>query len=117
MLHRRQRILHHKLDIQRRPDLMQHRPHGSRPGVREKHEFQLRGRLEVVQFVLGRAVGEEGVVLAAELSDETAEREDGAEDEFGVVGGFGLGAEGRGCCGGRGGGILLVQAKGTSWFQ
>lgn len=50
--------------------------------IREHDEFELGGCFEVVEFVLSRAVGEELVFTAAELSDHAAEGEEGAEDEF-----------------------------------
>lgn len=40
-----------------------------------------------MQLVLGGAVADEGVVVAAELAGHVAQGEDGAEDELGVVGG------------------------------
>ncbi|KAH9827364.1 hypothetical protein Tdes44962_MAKER02990 [Teratosphaeria destructans] len=57
----RQATLDHVLDVQRGPDLMQDGAHVAHARIGQQDEFQLRGRLEVVQFVLGGAVGEEGV--------------------------------------------------------
>jgi hypothetical protein len=47
-----------------------------------------------VQLVVGGTVAHEGVVVTAELADHVAEREDGAKDEFGVIGGRGRGMGG-----------------------
>jgi hypothetical protein len=69
--------------------------HGRRVG--EEHEAQVGRGLVVVHAVLPRAVGDEGVVVAAQLADHVAQAKDGAEDELGVV--LGPGALGLcGCC-------------------
>lgn len=59
--------------------------HAEGAGLGQQGEAQARGRLVVVQLVLGGAVGDEGVVVAAELAHHVAQAEDGAEDELGVV--------------------------------
>lgn len=109
MLQRRQRRLDHEFHVQRGPNLMQHGAHVADARVRQQDQFELGRGFEVVQFVLGGAVGEELVGGAAELADHAAEGEDGAEDEFGVVfefeGAFGGDGEG-GFWGGGGGGVV-----------
>lgn len=65
---------------------MQHVAHARRGRVGQENEAQVGGRLVKVQLVLPRAVADEGVVVAAELARHVAQREDGAEDELGVVG-------------------------------
>ena len=85
MLYRRQRILHHILDVQIGPDLMQVLAEIDHLCVGEHDKLHARGRLVVVQLVLAGAVGEEGVVGAAELGDEVAQGEDETEDELLVV--------------------------------
>lgn len=77
---------------------MQHIAHAHRAGISQHDKAQVRGRLVVVHAVLAGAVADEGVVLAAQLAHDVAQREDGAEDELGVVGGA------RELLGGRAGG-------------
>jgi len=68
---------------------MQHVAHARRGRVGQHDEPQIARRLVVVQFVLPRAVADEGVVVAAQLAHHVAQREDGAEDQLGVVPGLG----------------------------
>ena len=65
------------------------------PQAIQYREFQLQldaihhgfeADFNVVEFVLGCAVGEERVFGTAELADHSSEGEDGAEDQFGGVG-------------------------------
>lgn len=86
MLHRRKRVLDHILDIQIRPDLVQMRPQVDDLRIGQHDKLHARGRLVVVQLVLAGAVGEESVIVAAELGDEVAQGEDEAEDKLLVVG-------------------------------
>lgn len=65
--------------------LVQHVAHARRGRVGQEDESQVGRRLVVVQLVLARAEADKGVVVAAELACHVAEREDGAEDELGVV--------------------------------
>ena len=65
---------------------MQHVPHAQGARVGQQHEAEVAGRLVEVQLVLRGAVADEGVVVAAELARHVAQREDGAEDQLGVVG-------------------------------
>lgn len=64
---------------------MQHIPHARRARVRDHDEAKVGGRLVEMHLVLARAVADEGVVVAAELADHVAKREDGSEDELGVI--------------------------------
>lgn len=98
MLDGRQRILHHILDIQIRPNLMQIRPQIILLGICEHHKFHPRRGLVIVKFVFAGSIGQESIVFAAEFLYHVAEGEDEAEDEFLVVG------VGHGFAGGRGGG-------------
>lgn len=59
--------------------------HAEGAGLGQQGEAQVRGRLVVVQLVVGGAEGDEGVVVAAQLAHHVAQAEDGAEDELGVV--------------------------------
>lgn len=68
---------------------MQHIAHAHGAGIREEDEAQVRGGLVEVQLVLGGAVADEGVVVAAELADHVAQGEYGAEDELSIVAGGG----------------------------
>ncbi len=58
--------------------------HGTRVG--EEHEAQVRGGLIEVELVVCGTVGDEGIVVAAQLANHVAEGEDCAEDELGVIG-------------------------------
>lgn len=64
---------------------MQNIPHAQGAGLGQKGEAQVGGGLVVVELVVGGAVGEEGVVVAAELAHHIAQREHGAEDQLRVV--------------------------------
>lgn len=59
-----------------------------------------------MQLVLPGAIADKGVVLAAEFARHVAEGEDGAEDEFGVVGAGDVGVGGGGV-GGREPGLVV----------
>lgn len=85
MLHRRQRILHHILDVQIGPNLMQVLAQVNHLCIGEHDKLHARGRLVVVQLVLAGAVAEEGVVGAAQLGNEVAQRKDEAKDELLIV--------------------------------
>ena len=74
-------ILYPEVDI----NLVQHIPHAQCPGVCQKHQSQIGWRLVKVQLVLGSPVAYEGVIVAPQLAGHVAKREDGAEDELGVV--------------------------------
>lgn len=74
-------ILDPEIDV----DLVEDVAHAEGAGLGQQGEAQARGRLVVVQLVLGGAVGDEGVVVAAELAHHVAQAEDGAEDQLGVV--------------------------------
>ena len=57
--------------------------------LRPADQLDPRGRrLEVVQLVLARAIAEELVFFAAQLTGHVPQGEDGAEDQLGVVFGF-----------------------------
>ena len=75
-----ERVLDDIFDIQVCPDLVQVGTHIVLLSVGEHDELHARGRLVVVQFVFAGAVGEEGVVLASQLLDHVAQREDQPED-------------------------------------
>lgn len=75
--------------------LMQHGPHALGVGIGQEDESEIGGGLEEVQLVLPGRVAGECVFRAADLADHVAEREDGAEDELGVVGCGRGGAPGR----------------------
>lgn len=77
-------------------NLVQHIPHTHRPRIRNHDKPQIRWCLVVVELVLARPVGDEGVVVAAELTDHVAKGEDGSEDEFGVIAGGGGARRGTG---------------------
>ena len=64
---------------------MQHVAHAQDGGVGEHDEPRIAGRLVIVQFVLAGAEADEGVVVAAKLAHHVAQREDGSEDELGIV--------------------------------
>lgn len=83
--------------------LMQDVAHTRRGRVGEQDEAQIGGCLVKVQLVVGGAVADEGVVVAAELADHVAQGKDGAEDELGVVGGGGRLGRHRSLPGRRGG--------------
>ena len=70
---------------------MQHVPHIRRPHIRQHDKLDTRRRLVVMQLILARPIRDEGVVLPPELAHHVPQREDRAEDEFGVV----LGGEAR----------------------
>jgi hypothetical protein len=59
VLHWRQRVLDHKLDVDVDVYLLQRQPHGSRLGVCEHDELDVGRGLVVVQLVLRGAVGQE----------------------------------------------------------
>lgn len=52
---------------------MQNIPHAQGAGLGQKGEAQVGGGLVVVELVVGGAVGEEGVVVAAELAHHIAQ--------------------------------------------
>jgi hypothetical protein len=85
MLNRRQWILDHVLYVQRCPYLVKHRAHVAHARVGEHDELELCGRLKVMHLVLARAIRQERIVVPAQLADNAAQREDGSEDELGVV--------------------------------
>lgn len=85
VLRRRQGVLDDILDIQVRPDLVQVLAQIGHLGVGQHDELHARRRLVVVQLVFSRAVGQEGVVGAAQLGHHVAQREDQTEDQFLVV--------------------------------
>ena len=86
MLGGRQWVLDDILDVQVRPDLVEIWPQVVHLGVGEHDELHAGGRLVVVELVFAGAVGEEGVVVAAELGDEVAQGEDEAKHQLLVVG-------------------------------
>jgi hypothetical protein len=73
MLDRRQRVLHHVLDVQRCPYLMKHRAHVANARVGEHDELELRRRFEVMHLVLARAIRQERVVISTQLTDNAAQ--------------------------------------------
>lgn len=77
MLHRRQRILDHKLDVEIRPDLLQNNAQIVRFGIGEHDEFQPCRRLVVVKLVVASAVRYEAAAQVS-LSGEVHGRERGA---------------------------------------
>lgn len=85
MLHRRERVLDDKFDIEICPNLVEDDAQAVDFGVGEHDKLQPRGRLIVVELVFAGAVAEEGIVLAAELVRHVAEGEDQAEDELRVI--------------------------------
>lgn len=85
MFRRGQWVLHNILDIEICPDLMEVLAQIDDLCIREHDKLHARGGLVVMQFVFAGAVGEKGVVCAAELGDEVAQREDEAKDELLVV--------------------------------
>lgn len=85
MFDRGQRILDYIFDIQIRPYLVQVLAQVDNLGVGEHDKLHARGRLVVVQLVFAGAVGEKGVVSAAQFGDEVAQGEDEAKDELLVV--------------------------------
>lgn len=94
---------------------MQHISHTHGRGIRQQDKAQVGRGLVVVQAVLGRTVGDEGVVLAAQLAHHIPQAEDGAEDKLGVVLGTGRrlaatdGVGGGGC----GGGLPIRGGRGS----
>jgi hypothetical protein len=76
-------VLNPQVDV----DLVQDIAHAKSAGLGQQGETQVGRGLVVVQLVLGGAVGDEGVVVTAELAGHVPQTEDGAEDELGVVGG------------------------------
>lgn len=90
---------------------MQDVAHAGGAGLGQEGEAQVGRGLVVVQLVLGGAVADEGVVVAAELARHVAQGEDGAKDELGVVAGP-LDAVGR--RGGDGGRRLGCRARRAS---
>jgi hypothetical protein len=81
-----QRVLDDILDIQVCPDLVEILPQIDDLCVCEHDKLHARRCLVVVQLVFASAVGEEGVVVAAELGDHVAQGEDEAKHELLVVG-------------------------------
>ncbi len=96
---------------------MQDIPHAQRGRVGQHDQAQAARGLVEVQLVLGGAVRDEGVVVAAQLAHHVAQGEDGSEDELGIVGGGGAG----GCCCcrgvGRGGGARGQPGFGVDAFR
>jgi hypothetical protein len=86
VLCRRKRILDHVLDVQIRPYLVEILSQVDHLGVGEHNELHTRGRLVVMELVFAGAVGEEGVVFAAEFRDQVAQGEDKTEDQLLIVG-------------------------------
>lgn len=80
MFDRRQRRFDHIFHIQGSPNLMQDGSHIPDASIRQHDEFELSRSFEIVQFVLSCAIGEELVVLPAELTHHASEREDCAEN-------------------------------------
>lgn len=74
--------------------------------IRQHDELQIRRRLEIVQLVDGGAVGDEVVVRPAQLAHHVPQREDGAEDQLGVV----FGAQARSSAGAMDAVAWLVAA-------
>lgn len=64
---------------------MQHIPHARRRGICYHYEAKVGRRLVEMQLILAGPVANEGVVVAAELAGHVTERENGSEDEFGVI--------------------------------
>lgn len=105
-------ILDDVLDVQIGPYLVQVRAKVVELGVGQHDELHARGGLVVVQLVFAGAVGEEGVVLAAQLLHHVAEREDQAEDQLLVVGVLGALGGGLVAMGGVEGG----GGRGRAWL-
>jgi hypothetical protein len=85
VLSRREWILNHVFDIQVRPDLVEVLSQVDDFCVGEHDELHAGGCFVVMKLVLAGAIGEEGVVIAAELGDHIAQGEDEPEDELLVV--------------------------------
>jgi len=85
MFYWREGILHHKLDIEVHIYLMQYIAHVEGLRVCEHHEFDVRWRLVVVQFILASPVGYEAVIRPPELSHHIAQGEYSPEYELSII--------------------------------
>ena len=92
MTRRRRTIFDPEVDVY----LMEHIAHAQGGRVGQHDEPQVACCLVKVQLVLSRAVADECVVFTAELAHHVAEREDGAEDQLGIVAGL-VARAGAGC--------------------
>jgi hypothetical protein len=85
MLCRRKWVLDYIFDVEVCPDLMEVRPQVVHLCVGEHDKLHACGCLVVMELVFASAVGEKGVVVAAELGDQVAQGEDETKDELLVV--------------------------------
>lgn len=111
MLRGRERVLDHILDIQVGPDLVQVLAQVDNADVGEHDKLHARGGFVVMELVFAGAVGEKGVVGAAELGDEITQREDEAEDKLLVI------VVGKRLAGGGAGGAVVGAGGGAGARQ
>jgi hypothetical protein len=78
-------ILDHILNVEIRPDLVEVLSQVDDFCVGKHDELHAGGRFVVMKLVLAGAIGEKGIVIAAELGDQVAQGEDEPEDELLVV--------------------------------